>query len=61
MDDLLMDVKVPSEPHLVLKVPLAGSGAIMIQLGDDLNKYYEHRVESRRVRDRSGWQIRFDI
>ncbi|KAI1077156.1 hypothetical protein F5B20DRAFT_593199 [Whalleya microplaca] len=46
---LVDGLNAPKNPKVLLEFPLPGSGAIMIQKGRTLNKYYLHNVKSNGV------------
>ncbi|KAK6836620.1 hypothetical protein PG987_007115 [Apiospora arundinis] len=47
--DLVGTIKAPSEKRSILKFPLPGTGALMIQVGATLNQRFYHRVEHKGI------------
>lgn len=42
---ILADLKYSKETKWLLQVPLPGNGGIMVQVGEDLNRYYNHKTD----------------
>ncbi|KAI0166481.1 hypothetical protein GGR57DRAFT_496743 [Xylariaceae sp. FL1272] len=55
---LLKDVKPPNEPKKILQIKIPGTGAILLQSGSDINRFYKHRVDMDRGLQRLSFTFR---